>query len=509
MSEKRAGKVVSVTDIGSNFVRMGVYQAGKGGVQRLDYLEVPLRLGHEVFATGRISVSTVRQLSSILRGYAQVMREYGVTEYRAIATTAMREAKNRAYVLDQLRIQNNLVVEVLEDGEESSLVYSALCRSPLLREESLLSYVGTGSVGLAVWRQGAMDLSCNLTIGFLKLSEMLRGQEELTARFYRVLEEYVENYFQRVALRLDGQTFSRILLSGRQLDSIAALCGGREEKGALVVERRQLEEMYALLKGMNASTVAREMQLSEEVADQIAPMLAIYRRMLDITQAKKLVAPPVNLMEILAAQLLLPAEKTAFEQAQRAGAVASSRRLALREGADAAHAERVRSVSVLLFGKLKKLHGINAKRLVLLECAALLHELGHRANVKDEAQAAYDLIKSSYIYGLDDEETMLVAEIARYGNPHRTPDADRPLPEKQRLLVDKLAAIMGLADALDITRKGRISDLKVRLEEDKLAVTAAARDDLLLEKWAFQEGGAFFEDAFGIRPVLTHKSLLL
>jgi len=126
------------------------------------------------------------------------------------------------------------VVEVLEDGEESSLVYSALCRSPLLREESLLSYVGTGSVGLAVWRQGAMDLSCNLTIGFLKLSEMLRGQEELTARFYRVLEEYVENYFQRVALRLDGQTFSRILLSGRQLDSIAALCGGREEKGALV-----------------------------------------------------------------------------------------------------------------------------------------------------------------------------------------------------------------------------------------------------------------------------------
>lgn len=286
MSEKRAGKVVSVTDIGSNFVRMGVYQAGKGGVQRLDYLEVPLRLGHEVFATGRISVSTVRQLSSILRGYAQVMREYGVTEYRAIATTAMREAKNRAYVLDQLRIQNNLVVEVLEDGEESSLVYSALCRSPLLREESLLSYVGTGSVGLAVWRQGAVDLSCNLTIGFLKLSEMLRGQEELTARFYRVLEEYVENYFQRVALRLDGQTFSRILLSGRQLDSIAALCGGREEKGALVVERRQLEEMYALLKGMNASTVAREMQLSEEVADQIAPMLAIYRRMLVLHRRK-------------------------------------------------------------------------------------------------------------------------------------------------------------------------------------------------------------------------------
>lgn len=181
-----------------------------------------------------------------------------------------------------------------------------------------------------------MDLSCNLTIGFLKLSEMLRGQEELTARFYRVLEEYVENYFQRVALRLDGQTFSRILLSGRQLDSIAALCGGREEKGALVVERRQLEEMYALLKGMNASTVAREMQLSEEVADQIAPMLAIYRRMLDITQAKKLVAPPVNLMEILGRPAAASGGKAAFEQARGRGPWPPAAGWPCREGADAA-----------------------------------------------------------------------------------------------------------------------------------------------------------------------------
>ena len=83
MGERRAVRAVSVIDIGSNFVRMGVYQARRTGdgdqrVRRIDFLEVPLRLGHEVFAAGRISLQTMRRLSAILRGFSQVMKEYGV-----------------------------------------------------------------------------------------------------------------------------------------------------------------------------------------------------------------------------------------------------------------------------------------------------------------------------------------------------------------------------------------------------------------------------------------------
>ncbi len=514
MGEKRAPRLVSVIDIGSNFVRMGVYQAGRSEngaprVRRVDFLEAPLRLGHEVFASGRISPQTVRRLSGILRGFSQVMKEYGVIEYRAIATTAVREAENRAYVVDQLRIQNSLAVEVLEDGEESALVYSALCASPLLRDPTLLSYVGTGSVGLAVWRGGVVDQNCALTEGFLKLSERLRGGEEASPRFYRVLEEYIQTYFQRMELWLGGQRFSRVLLAGRQLEAIAALCGARSEKGAFVAERAQLEEIYARLKETSAAQLARDMDMTEEMAGQLAPMLAIYRRIMDIAGAKKLVAPPVNLMEVLAAQLLLPKEKAAFEATLRAGTIASSRRLAQGEEADIAHAERVRATCVTLFGRLKKLHGISSRRLVLLECAALLHEVGCRANGRDEAQVAYDLIRQASLYGLSDEEAQLVAEIVRLGEKRSIGAARPDLPEKQRLLVGKLAAIMGLADALDAPRLGRATDIKARLEEERLVVTVSGRTDLLLEKWTFHDRAAFFEDAFGVEAVLVHKNTLL
>lgn len=509
MGVKRTAKAVSVIDIGSNYVRMGVYQRGKGGIQPLDTLEYPLRLGHEVFTTGRVSPGAMRQLVAILRGYTQVMKEYGVTEYRAIAATALREAENRAFVLDQIRVQNNLAVEVLEDGRESSLIYSALLRSPHRKEESLLGYVGTGSLGLAVWRQGAVEQSCSMTIGFLKLSEILRSQEDQTSRFYRVLEEYIDTYFQRVRLRLGEREASQILLAGRQLSSIAALCGAKEDKGDLVVTRDQIEEAYGRLKSLSAPVIARELDLPEEVAEQMVPMLAIYRKLLELFHARKLVAPPASLMDVLAGQMLVPAEKEAFESAERAGAVASARLLAEKEGADLRHAERVRETAVLFFNKLKKLHGISGKRLVLLECAALLHEAGTPANVRSAPLAAFDRIRQAYLYGLGEEETLLVAEIVRAAGLRAEAEEARALPEKQRLLVGKLAAILVLADALDCTKRGRISEVKVRLEEERLAVTASGREEPLLEKWAFQDAAGFFEAAFGIRPVLTYKNPLL
>ena len=234
-------------------------------------------------------------------------------------------------------------------------------------------------------------------------------------------------------------------------------------------------------------------------------MLAIYRRILGFTQADRLTALPAGQMDVVAQQLLIPAEKERYEGLLRAGALGSCRTMARREQVDIEHAERVRETSVLLFNKLKRLHGISTRRLLLLECAALLHEVGNRANVRNASLAAYDSIKQAFFTGLSEEDTLLTAEIARFGEPHEAGAGAALLPEKQRLLVDKLAAILVLADALDSSRQGKITGLKVRLEEERLVITAQGKQELLLEKWSFGEGAPFFENAFGIQPVLIYK----
>ena len=506
---KRSQKIVSVLDIGSNSVRMGIYQAGKTGADQLDRLEYPLRIGHEVFTNGHISAKTVRALSAVLRGYTQVMKEYGVTEYRAIATTALREAENRAYVLDQLKTQNNLVVEVLEDGEESGLIYGELLPTPYLENEAMLAYVGTGSVGVALCRRHEVVQTCNITLGFLKLSEILKSMEDRTPRFYQVIEEYVDAYFQRLSWRLAGGSPRELVLTGRELDTIASLCGAAEENGAFRIPRDALEGLYETIKNLPAGIIADQAAIPEETADQLLPMLVIYQRMMDFAMAPAILSPRLRLMDILARQMLLPAEKDRFEAQERNGALSCAREMCARRGMDLAHAERVREYAVLLFEKLKKLHGVSGKKRILLECAALLHEAGYGINAKNTSLAAYDLIKQSYFYGLDEAETALIAEIAQYGDLHRPSPGTLILSDKQKLLADKLAAILNLANTLDESRKGKIGEVKVRLEEERLVVTAKARAELLLEQWAFDDCASFFEDVFGIEPVLIVKSGLM
>ena len=506
---KRNVKIVSVLNIGSDSVRMGVYQNVKGRAERLDFLEHPLRLGHEVFTTGRIGTPAMRELSAALRGFSQVMKEYGVNEYRAFATTALREADNRAYVLDQLHTQNNLTVEVLEDGGESALAFSQLLQSPLLSDSALLAYIGTGSVGLAVSESRAVTLTGSVTLGFLKLSEILRDVEDQTTHFHRVLEEYVETRFRRFRLWLNERKFSQMLLIGRELDTIARLCGAQEKNGVYIIDRGQLAALYERVKNLHASVLSRQLSLAEEAADQLLPMLAIYLRMLDLTQAQQILAPRVHIMDSLACQMLLPDDKARYEATVRESAAACARETGKRLRIDLPHAQRVREYSVLLFNKLKKLHGISGKRLLLLECAALLHEAGDGVNAKDPSIATCDLSKQAYLFGLKEEETLLIGEIARFGNLRRALITRDLLPAKQRLMIDKLGAILILADALDESHRGKLTDCKLRLEEDRLMITAHGREELHLEQWAVREAAAFFEEVFGVQPVLTNKSSLL
>ena len=148
MNKKRRGKAVAVIDIGSSLIQMRVSQLCDGAITDIDVLRYPTQIGHEVFSTGKISFDSLKEMISVLRGYAQVMLEYGVTQYKVVATSVLREAKNRAYVVDQIKIQNDMAIEVLEDDQEKTLIYSEILNGAMQDssekiDTALISYIGT------------------------------------------------------------------------------------------------------------------------------------------------------------------------------------------------------------------------------------------------------------------------------------------------------------------------------------------------------------------------------
>lgn len=510
MGIKRTLKTVAVMEIGSNLVRMGVYQQVKDDREYtcIDRLEHPLRIGHEVFTTGYISGETIRKLSAILTDYFQVLTEYGIKRYLLFATTALREAKNRMYVMDQLQIHNHVTVKVLENGEESGLVYYTLCHQLPLQETALFTHIGTGSLGMAVWQEKTKTIvqTGNIGIGFLKLGDTLRILEDQTSHFYSVLEEYVAVYFQRLALQLDGQRFNQLILTGRDLDRLAVLCDLQPQKQNYELSKSALEDIYDEVKNIAPSVLARLKRMDEDEAEQVLPMLALYLRMMDFTQTEKITVSTMDIIDILAEQLLFPDKRKSFTAFQRKSALSCCRKMAGDYMADSIHGERVRHAALQLFDELKKWHGIPDKYRILLECAAVLHEVGNQFNAEKPTLSAFSLIEQAYFYGINRQQTLLIARIVRQGDRNYPAPSTDPFIDKTDMWVQKLSAILRIADALDESRKGKIEKLQVKCDDGYLLLHAAVLDEPLLEKWALLECGAYVEHILGIRIKFTYKS---
>ena len=113
----------AVLEIGTNNVRMRVSQWSKGRLATLDRLEYPVSLGHDVFSSGSISFDSLREISSVLSKFSAALLSYNIEKPKVISCTALREAKNRALVADQLKVRNGVDVTVLEDSQEKSCAF--------------------------------------------------------------------------------------------------------------------------------------------------------------------------------------------------------------------------------------------------------------------------------------------------------------------------------------------------------------------------------------------------
>ena len=145
MNKKAGENLAAVIDIGSNLIKMRVTELQKGDFFDLELLEYPIGLGREVFHSEKVSFEMLGEISSTLKGYLQILSEYGITQYKIVATTALREAKNCAFIVDQLKIQNDVIVEDIPCRIISGFTSLALPSLPSISSMKALSVLESGS----------------------------------------------------------------------------------------------------------------------------------------------------------------------------------------------------------------------------------------------------------------------------------------------------------------------------------------------------------------------------
>jgi exopolyphosphatase/guanosine-5'-triphosphate,3'-diphosphate pyrophosphatase len=504
----RKYKIAAAIDIGSSVVRMHISQWDGTSVTSLDTLEKPTLIGKEVFSTGYISADTVRNLSATLHGFCEKAREYEITNVHTIASTALREASNRAYILDHLKARNQLEVNVLEDTQVSSLLIGFLRNSSYTQHgKMLLVHGGTGTTDFELLSNGSLKLAHSIQTGFLKIAEMLREASDFSRHVDFMAEEYLNTFLMRDNRIHDLWKADGIVFSAGNLRPLFNLCGISENETAPQIESKLINELYDEYRELSMDSICERNDLTLQEGGILYSMLVLLSALLRLTNAKKLICTQVNLSDAMVNLLLVPGARKKHNENLAAGAVSSALDLAIRYKQDITHVENVASIAQILFENLRKILGFSKSDEMFLRIACLLHETGHYTNTDDTREASFDLVKAAHIYGLRAYETNLIANIiaprSLLGVITGSFDARAAaLSEKDILFAAKMHSLLYMADSLDFSHKQKAKISKIQLDNDSMTISAHINEDYTLEQWMFRESAALFREIAGITPLL-------
>lgn len=507
-----AYKTFAAIDVGSTDVTMKIYEiATKKGYRLLDYASSIIELGSDTYADGYISQGSLDRLCDILSGFMKKMREYDTIEYRAYATSAIREAKNNQMVLDLIKRRTGMVVQILNNSEHRFLMYKGLAVNAeyfekIVEKNTAIVDIGAGSIQISLVNDGKLISTQNISIGALRVRERLKFFRLDTTHLERVMEEYISN---------EIDTFQNYYLFNKQIKNIIAI--GDETKYLIQIVpelnitnqfgEEELGVMFERLLAKSPSDIAAEYKISYERATLLLPAAMIYGVFLRRSKADMIWTTQIDLCDGIIVDELERTKKLTFDRDFNVDVLSAVQQMAKKYHCDKTHNKNVAKIACQIFDKTKKIHGLKASHRLQLEIAALLHDCGKFINMNGAAENSYSIIMSTEIMGLSHKEREEVANIVRF-NSVDFPDfneAQGKIGVGDYMIIAKLSAILKVANAMDRSHKQKANSYQIVVKDKQLVITVDTLYDLALERGLFDDKADFFEQVYGIKPVLKQK----
>ena len=285
-----------------------------------------------------------------------------------------------------------------------------------------------------------------------------------------------------------------------------------ENRGAAMerVSREEFDAFYERLSRMSESEMEEHFGVNSEYAALLMPGAIIYKKIMELSGAEMLWIPGIRLCDGIAAEYAMDSKKLRLKHNFDNDIITASRNMAKRYRCQSSHAEAVEKYALEIFDVMKKYHGMGARERLLLQIAVILHACGKFISVKNSNECAYNIIMSTEIIGISHPERVMIADIVRYN----IRDFDYNMVREETgmaenrdatILTAKLTAILRLANSMDRGHRQKLKNCRITVKNGKLIVSTEYPGDITLEAMSFEQNAEFFEEIFGIRPVLKQK----
>jgi len=509
-------RLVAVLEIGSTGIRLIVAQLLDGGQwEEKTRAEWPVALGRDVFSTGELSRESLIECLSVLRNFRELLSGWGIApgEARCIATSALRVARNRDIFADRVRRETGFALTVVEGLEENRLMYLgarfALRQDlPLFwRANSMILEMGGGSTEVMLLRQGRMAAAHSIKLGTIHIDRRMRLRAGPGLFSERYLRDAVRNTMGLLNADMDMAGVRALAIAGADARLAASHVGSRLNDHCRVIARGDFIAFADKIRGYSIDDCIKALGMSYSDAEGFVSGILALRLFLEQTKAEQIAVLLVSIREGCLIDLAQQGADPELQEDFRSQIIASAASLGKKHGYDEEHALHVARLCMALFDALpEEQHGMGARQRMMLEAAAILHDVGTVISPSGHHRHGHYIVSNSDIFGLARSELDAIAGAVRYHRGEAPSEADpefAALARGERILVLKMASILRVADALDRGHAQKIKKLSVERRSSTLALHAGGAYDISLELLSLEEKADLFQDVFGYKVVLS------
>lgn len=279
---------LAAIDIGTNACRLLIsevipVEGGATKFNKLNLVRIPLRLGFDVFETGEISKEKKGMLFQSMKAYSHIMNAYGVTKHIAVATSAMRDAKNRKEIVQKVFLETGINIQIISGDFEASLIYESHIAETLDQDTNYLYVdVGGGSTELTLISKGQLIFKESFNIGTIRLLKQQVSEGDWDY-IKQTLKDITKDFPKLTAIGTGGNINKVFSLSKR--------------KDGKPLDLDLLRSYYKEFSSCTLEERIHLYQLREDRADVIVPALLIYTQVMKWSSINEILVPKIGLVD--------------------------------------------------------------------------------------------------------------------------------------------------------------------------------------------------------------------
>ena len=397
----------SAIDVGSNGIRLAI-----GKAHTVEHIEVvrsirePIRLGQDVFHNRAISETSSRKLIDAFKRFQVISKGAGTKFIRAVATSAFREAINGQTVVKEIQQATGIKINIIDADEEARLIYAAVARAVELDgKPAILIDMGGGSVELTLAKDGKIADTQSLKLGAVRLLRMLNVAGGSEKAYYKLVREFVAAEEKTLRESFSNSKVRLCVGTGGNIEALLGLKTQLLKKNGPSLAAMEIGSLVQKLQSIPLPERISRLGLREDRADVIVPAGIVLKALLKTLKISRILVPNVGLKEGLlydSAYELLKKEKTL----NRGQILLSATQIGEKYAFNERHARLVASHALNLFDKTRRFHNMDKSHKLVLEVAAMLHDIGAFISKSSHHKHSYYLLKAEPFIGLSADRSL-------------------------------------------------------------------------------------------------------